>query len=56
MVSIKTTLYDIARQLNKIAGVMTDIDVIKSGDPKKIAKRFAKKVYYKEANKIGKKL
>jgi hypothetical protein len=44
--------YKLGRQSGKAASTLNDIDVLLSGDPKRIAKRFARK----EINKIGNKI
>lgn len=54
--NVKKTLYDITRTTGKIATAVHDIDVLASGDPKKIMKRVKSKVVYKTANKIAREL
>ena len=36
-------LYKVARKINKVATVLNDLSVLKTGDPKKIAKRAVRK-------------
>lgn len=53
-------LYDVSRAAGKTASRMNDINTILSGNPKKIAKRFARKAVnktaFKAANKVNNKL
>ena len=51
--SIATTLYNISRKLSKVATTINDIKTISTGDPSKIAKRYAKKKVNKASNKIA---
>lgn len=43
-------LYKAARKINKVATVLNDLSVLKTGDPKKIAKRVARKAAYKKSH------
>lgn len=53
-------LYKVARKINRAATVMNDVETIATGNPKKIAKRFARKATYKAshggANKLARKV
>jgi hypothetical protein len=53
-------MYNISRTTGRAAAKMRDIDTILSGNPKKIAKRFARKTInkmaFKTANKVSNKL
>ena len=53
-------LYKLARKIGKAATMTNDAKTIASGDPKKIAKRFARKAAYKAshggANKMARKI
>lgn len=53
---VKKTLFDITRATGKAATLVHDIDILTSGDPKKIFKRAKSKVIYKTANKIAREL
>lgn len=50
-------LYKIARKINKAASIINDVKTWSTGDPKKIAKRYARKHTYKSshggANKVA---
>lgn len=50
-------LYSLARKINKVATIINDARTWSTGDPKKIAKRYARKSTYKTthgaANKIA---
>lgn len=43
-------LYALGRKVNKAASVLNDLSVWKTGDPKKIAKRYARKAAYKKSH------
>jgi hypothetical protein len=49
-------LYGISRKIGKIAGTMNTIETIASGDPAKIVKHFGRKMAYKGANKVVRKI
>lgn len=53
-------MYDISRAAGKTATRMNDVNTLMSGNPKKIAKHFARKAVnktvFKTANKISNKL
>lgn len=46
-------LYKIARKINKAATTLNDLSVWSTGDPKKIAKRYARKHAYKASYSGG---
>jgi hypothetical protein len=52
--SLSGFLYDLARQAGKTASKIRDIEVIASGDPKKIGKRVIRKAISKESFKVAK--
>ena len=58
--NIASKLYNISKTIGKIASITRDIEVLTSGDSKKIAKRaknkIANKLFYKVKNKLIKKL
>lgn len=53
---VKKTLFDITRTTGKAATLVHDIDILTSGDPKKIMKRIKSKTVYKLTNKIAREL
>ena len=58
--SIKNSLYDLSRILNKSASIINDIETLASGDTRRIKRRVKSKaknkLVYGTANKISKKL
>lgn len=58
--SLKNTLYKMSRMFGKAASTVNDVETVMTGNPEKIAKRFARKLVgktaYKTANKINRKL
>lgn len=57
---IRKLLYTTANKMQKTANILGDIEVLLSGDPKKIYKktsnRYKNKVVYDTANKISRKI
>lgn len=51
-----TTLYGIARAINKIASFVNDVETVATGDTKKIAKRAKRKVAGKAMNKVNREI
>lgn len=49
-------LYNITRKTSKLATFFNDIETLLTFDPKKIAKRAARKATYKTSGKIAKKI
>ncbi|PTY92975.1 hypothetical protein [Heyndrickxia sporothermodurans] len=49
-------LYKLARKIGKAATVSNDIETLMSGDPKKIAKRAARKAIWKTNNRVTRKI
>lgn len=45
-------LYKTSRSINKVAGAITDIEILLSFNPKKITNRFVRKKINKTGNKI----
>ena len=58
--SIKNSLYDLSRILNKSASIINDIETLASGDTRRIKRRVKSKaknkLVYGVANKVSKKL
>jgi hypothetical protein len=54
--SLSSFLYQASRTLGKIASTITDIKVISTGNPEKIAKRFIRKKINRTSNKITRKI
>lgn len=58
--SIKNSLYDLSRILNKSASIINDIETLASGDTRRITRRVKSKaknkLVYGAANKVSKKL
>lgn len=52
MIKISKTLYRIARKIGKAAVIANDVETLMTLDPKKIAKRAARKAIWKTNNKI----
>lgn len=52
---LSRSLYKIARKIGKAATISNDIETLLSGDPKKIAKRAARKATWKTSNKLTRK-
>lgn len=49
-------LYKLARKLNKAASFINDAKTLSTGDPKKIAKRYARKHTYKTSHGMANKI
>lgn len=57
---LRNLLYTTARKMEQTANILGDVEVLVSGSPKKMAKRFSNKaknkVIYKTANKVSNKI
>ena len=54
--TLKNDLYKISRWFGKASSTLNDIETLATGDPKKIAKRIARKELYKTSNKVTRKI
>lgn len=57
---IRSFLYDTADKMQKVAGIIGDVETLLSGNPKKIVRRIGNKsknkIIYRTANNISRKV